>query len=289
MTEQKKLDKLTKQLEDDEEKKIYSEYAKRQKNIRNAIAAVVAAGIVSWPDLQRNGNYTKLLTKVNAEIGTLNASVDRILASSTFDQYANAFYQSAYATDRAAAGVKISYKLLNKNVVQRAITNPLSNLAIAKNNELLKIGIDQAITQAFIQGESFPKMAKRVHAAMGEKARNVMTIARTEGHTAANQGKMDSAAVAEKAGVKMVKVWDSTLDSRTRTEHGAMDGQKRKLDEKFSNGLMYPGDPAGGAYWVINCRCAMRQEIDGYSPKVRRIDGEVIEYKTYDEWLKGRS
>jgi hypothetical protein len=67
-----------------------------------------------------------------------------------------------------------------------------------------------------------------------------------------------------------------------------MDGQKRKLDEKFSNGLMFPGDPAGGAYWVINCRCAMRQEIDGYSPKVRRVDGEVTEYKTYTEWLEGR-
>jgi SPP1 gp7 family putative phage head morphogenesis protein len=287
MPEQKKLDKLTKQLEDEEEKKVYIEYAKRQKNIRNILAATVAAGIVTWPDLQRDGKYAKLLIKVNAEISTLNSSVGAILSASTFEQYANAFYQSAYAIDKAASGVKISYKLLNENVVKKAIENPLSNLAIAKNNELLKIGIDQAITQSFIQGEGFPKMAKRVQEAMGDKAKNVMAIARTEGHTAANQGKMDSAAVAEKAGVNIVKVWDATLDSRTRSEHGSMDGQKRKLDEKFSNGLMYPGDPAGSAYWVINCRCAMRQEIDGYSPKVRRVDGEVIKYKTYDEWLKG--
>jgi SPP1 gp7 family putative phage head morphogenesis protein len=286
MSEQ--LDKLTQRLEDEEEEKILTEYAEKNKNIRNILAALTAAGVSSWADLQKGGKYSKLMKSVNAELNALNTTIESILTTARVDQYANAFYQSAYATEKAASGINISFKLLNPKTVQAAIDNPLSNLAIAKHNEILKIGIDQAITQSFIQGEGFPKMAKRVKEAMGDKAKNVMTIARTEGHTAANQGKMASAEVAEKAGVNMVKVWDSTLDSRTRSEHGSMDGQKRKLDEKFSNGLMYPGDPAGGAYWVINCRCAMRQEIDGYSPKVRRIDGEVIEYKTYDEWLKSK-
>ena len=33
----------------------------------------------------------------------------------------------------------------------------------------------------------------------------------------------------------------------------------QNFDKKFSNGLMFPGDPAGGAAEVCNCRCALLQ------------------------------
>jgi hypothetical protein len=38
-----------------------------------------------------------------------------------------------------------------------------------------------------------------------------------------------------------------------------VDGEIRELDKKFSNGLMFPSDPSGGAAEVINCRCALLQ------------------------------
>ena len=41
--------------------------------------------------------------------------------------------------------------------------------------------------------------------------------------------------------------------------HQKVDGEIRELDEPFSNGLMFPGDPAGGAAEVVNCRCALLQ------------------------------
>lgn len=36
-----------------------------------------------------------------------------------------------------------------------------------------------------------------------------------------------------------------------------VDGEIREIDEKFSNGLMFPGDPSGGAAEVVNCRCSL--------------------------------
>jgi len=70
---------------------------------------------------------------------------------------------------------------------------------------------------------------------------------------------MDACYKAKAKGADMVKQWDSTLDSRTRESHAIVDGEIRELDEKFSNGLMFPGDPSGGAAEVINCRCALLQ------------------------------
>jgi hypothetical protein len=58
------------------------------------------------------------------------------------------------------------------------------------------------------------------------------------------------------------KIWRSTGDGRTRDTHMAMEGESVGIDEAFSNGLMYPGDPSGPAEETINCRCWLDQRID---------------------------
>jgi len=45
------------------------------------------------------------------------------------------------------------------------------------------------------------------------------------------------------------KEWIATLDDVTRDEHAAMNGEIRGVNEVFSNGRMYPGEP--------NCRCVL--------------------------------
>jgi HK97 family phage portal protein len=51
------------------------------------------------------------------------------------------------------------------------------------------------------------------------------------------------------------KQWISARDARTRDSHSQLDGETRGINERYSNGLMYPGDPSGAAGEVINCRC----------------------------------
>lgn len=52
------------------------------------------------------------------------------------------------------------------------------------------------------------------------------------------------------------KVWRTT-SSKPRKTHARMNGETVALDEKFSNGLMWPGDPEGDANEVAECRCSL--------------------------------
>ncbi len=42
-----------------------------------------------------------------------------------------------------------------------------------------------------------------------------------------------------------------------RPEHVTMDGETVPINESFSNGMMFPGDPAGGPENNANCSCSM--------------------------------
>lgn len=85
-----------------------------------------------------------------------------------------------------------------------------------------------------------------------------LRIARTEVMTASNAGSLEGA---KTLGVPMDKIWIATLDERTRDTHAAMNNATVDINEKFSNGMDQPGDPAGGAGEVINCRCTIAYKV----------------------------
>lgn len=83
-----------------------------------------------------------------------------------------------------------------------------------------------------------------------------MTISRTETGSASNYGNHQGAVQAEEEfELQMNKEWVDSGDDRVREEHEFMNGEIRALNERYSNGLMYPGDPDGEAENVISCRC----------------------------------
>lgn len=82
------------------------------------------------------------------------------------------------------------------------------------------------------------------------------TIARTETIKASNAG---SEALYKDWGMEQ-KEWLATMDGRTRDAHALASGQVVGIDERFEVGgqmLAYPGDPAGSAENVTNCRCTV--------------------------------
>jgi len=56
-------------------------------------------------------------------------------------------------------------------------------------------------------------------------------------------------------GSKATKTW--ITGPNPRSEHAAMSGQTVGIDEKFSNGADWPGDPVLGAEGVANCNCGV--------------------------------
>lgn len=105
----------------------------------------------------------------------------------------------------------------------------------------------------------FYGLQQRVQDVFGVGERRGETIARTEVHGAASRTGNETAAALH-AEVPLLKTWVAYLDDRTRDAHAEADGQQVGFDEPFEvdgEELDYPGDPAGSAENVINCRCAV--------------------------------
>lgn len=158
---------------------------------------------------------------------------------------------------------------------------------------VLKKKITAQVSRGIATGKSFQQVAKQLAGITDIGFNNAVRIARTEGHRIQVQSTMDACYKAKNKGADVVKQWDSTLDSKTRPSHQKTDGEIRELDEKFSNGLMFPGDPSGGAAEVINCRCALLQrarwaldegELDTLKDRAKFF--ELDKADTFDDYKK---
>lgn len=130
---------------------------------------------------------------------------------------------------------------------------------LGEDVDLLKKKITAQISRSISTGMSYAQTAQQLANYTNIGYNKAARIARTEGHRIQTTATMDACHKAKDKGANVVKQWDATLDARTRDSHAQVDGEIRELDEHFSNGLMFPGDPSGSAAEVVNCRCALLQ------------------------------
>lgn len=164
----------------------------------------------------------------------------------------------------------------------------------------------QTVQNGFITGKSYTAQAKAISDIIGKYMEaddaatgamyNALRIARTEGQRVLNAGALQAATEAQAQGLDIEKEWLATLDTRTRSSHQSLDGQRRPLDKEFRS----PTDGAHGqapgqmstAASNIHCRCTTMTIVDGEGPEVRRGrnpatgENEVISFKSYKEWSK---
>lgn len=175
-----------------------------------------------------------------------------------------------------------SFELVDESTIRELAKDPdILRLPYKEIDETKDVrwntkNINSQLTQGILQGESIPKIATRLQNVTNMNRNAAIRNARTMNTSARNLGNLDSMREAAENGVLIKKTWLTVDDDRTRASHSALNEETIDLDEKFSNGLMFPGDSKGDPCEVYNCRCTMVSEIYGFqrNGKINFIDEE---------------
>ena len=157
-----------------------------------------------------------------------------------------------------------------QQTLSRLLSSPDTASRITQITETTRQQVRAVLVQANAENLSVRDAARRVSELLGGKpaANRALLIARTETTRAASAGHEVGAMA---TGLTLNKIWIATADTRTRDSHRAVLSQKPvPKDGYFLIGgvrMKYPGDPAGGAANVCNCRCTV-----AYVPAMDRVD-----------------
>ena len=250
------------------EKTLRGAYTSLLKDMNNVISNTYAKLddndlMNSLQKYHRKDNVEKTLTSLINEFskakykGMYNQLRDQLLFA----------YQYYYTGLTEVAGK--SYKLtpLKKEWLTATIENEITGLTLKQTLQRDRQNIIYSLKSNLIQGvnrgETYSQMAKRMKEVVNGDYQKAVRIARTETHRCREAGTYESALKGEKAGIKQVKTWNSSNDSRTRREHRKLDGKTIPIDEYFRVGsakALKPGD-TGRAEHDVNCRCFLTYEI----------------------------
>lgn len=274
------------------ERALVNEYSQALKAIRAELAQIYALTNNNSLQYNRLQALEAFIRKNLSEVYRKNA---RVLTESLEELYRESYYLTAWMIESEVEAI-LSWGVLNPDVIRAAVMAPIDKLTLndrlERNRAKVITQIRHEITQGMIKGEAYEKMARRIKKTLEGDARKSRTVARTEAHRVQHLGKLDSAKKATDMGVEMVKVWDGTLDKRTRPAHRLLDGTTIQMDALFQSAAGGRGPAPGlmrSARDDINCRCRLRTQIKGFEPNVRRVRGEgVVSYRTYREWARER-
>lgn len=133
---------------------------------------------------------------------------------------------------------------------------------LRKVNDVTYSKIQELLREAQDNAWTLRELEKEIHSVYTNfTATRAMTIARTEMQGVVNGGNY----IAMRQGGIQKKEWLATMDAKTRDSHAHADGQVVSITEPFAVGasmMQHPGDPAGRAEDVINCRCTTLPVIE---------------------------
>ena len=181
-------------------------------------------------------------------------------------------------------------QMISAITLNSKLSAPLYN-ALGYNVDYLKTSVRQEISRGIAQSLSYQEISRNIKNTTKVDYNKSLRIAKTEGHRIQCESAYNVQIRAKEKGADIVKQWDSTLDSRTRESHQKLDGEVVGVDEKFSNGLLYPGDSNGVASEVVNCRCALLQRAkwalsDEEFTKMNGKTNELQHFESVDDYNK---
>ncbi len=260
----KKYDKEIIQVQLDHEKEVIEELKKMYEEAERQIDEKVQ--MLMTDELTQSKIYQiayqkALKGQIGAILDNMNSNNYDSIQSYLKNSYEDGYIGTMYSLQQQ--GIPLIMPINQEQVVKAIqLDSKLSGTlyeAMGVNTNELKKSIRNEVSRGISNAYSYQDIARNVNNSMGIGLNKSIRIARTEGHRVNQQSTYDAMDKAKKKGANIVKQWDATLDAKTRTSHQRVDGEIRELDETFSNGLRFPGDPQGSAAEVINCRCVLLQ------------------------------
>lgn len=298
---QAQIDEYLEKLLEQREKEIDRIYLDQLKAIRKQIAEMYeryAKGeALTYADMMKYNRLEKQLELIREELQKIYKEVGQVIFKSIEEQFLENYFRTAYLLEYEAQQ-KMGYGRSIPDVVEEVIQNPIAGLTLneilEKNRQAITWRIRQEVTQGLIAGESYQKMAQRIREVLGSDRNKALTVVWTEAGRAQILGRLKAIEKAEEY-FKVERVWNATLDRRTRPTHRALDGQKADEEGYFHfRGMRSKGPHLWGvASMDIRCRCTVRVQVFGEEPTVRRArkdDGpsEIIPWTSYEDWYKNR-
>lgn len=191
------------------------------------------------------------------------------------------------------SNLNTSYTLYNRDTVAYLLKEtptllPLPRVDIPKDQVWNKQHLASAILQGLMQGEAIGEIANRVQAVADMDRKAAIRNARTMVTCAQNAGRQQAYERGEKKGIHGMKMWVAAHDERVRASHKKIDNERVPVDQKFSNGLMFPGDKNGAPAEVYNCRCAMVYRVANVDLSAyvkNKPEGQM----NYKQWVNSKA
>lgn len=233
-------------------------------------------------------------------------AIDEILSQTTNDvqeailefiekEAKNGYYGVWYALE-GAANLQLNFPILDNEYINELVFKQIDGMTFSerlyeRRDELAKKITDE-LQMAYLRGDGYQKVAKRVNEHTEATYKQALRIARTEGGRAQSSAKQRVYEQAKKIGVKLEKQWLSTFDKKTRHDHRELDGQIVPVNGHFKiHGYKAKGPRLFGiAKEDINCRCTTIAIVNGITPELRKDNEtkEIVKYKKYKEWAKSK-
>lgn len=224
-------------------------------------------------------HWTKMKEQVSQELVKVNETALEYVNGRLPGVYAINYNHSAQEIERLSQNA-ISFEHINKRAVENLVKAgdtsllPFKKLDSEKDVQWNMGKVNSEVLQGIIQGESIPKIAKRIRSVTEANRVSSVRAARTIVNGTENKARHDAGVKASEKGVIMGKCWVATNDNRTRDWHAqawADYGDKSNavpIDDPFIvNGekMMYPGDKSASASNVYNCRCSHKNVVKGFT------------------------
>jgi len=233
-------------------------------------------------------------------------AIDEILSQTTNDvqeailefiekEAKNGYYGVWYALE-GTASLQLNFPILDNEYINELVFKKIDGMTFSerlyeRRDELAKKVTDE-LQMAYLRGDGYQKVAKRVNEHTEATYKQALRIARTEGGRTQSSAKQRGYEQAKKIGVKLEKQWLSTFDKKTRHDHRELDGQTVPINGYFKiNGYKAKGPRLFGvAKEDINCRCTTIAIVNGITPELRKDNEtkEINKYKNYKDWAKSK-